>query len=81
MLAGFLSNILTYLNDIFGIIASTFNGVYEVFWDTTNNSPTLLLQLLGLVAAATLVSAAIYVVVRLIKGVMARIRGGVSAAK
>ena len=81
MLTGFLSEIPNYLSDIFGIVGSAFNGVYEVFWDTTTQTPTLLLQILGLVAAATLVSAAIYVVVRLIKGVMARIRGGVTSAK
>ena len=81
MLTGFLTEIGTYLADIFGIVGSAFNGVYEVFWDTSTNSPTLLLQILGLVAAASLVGAAIYVVVRLIKGIMARIRGGVSSAK
>lgn len=81
MLAGFLSEIPNYLTTIFGLVGSVFSGVGSVFWDSTANEPTLLLEILGLVAAASLVGAAIYVVVRLIKGIMARIRGGVSSAK
>ena len=73
-----LSGIGGFLSGMFGLLTGLFSGVGAVFY--TNNAATIILQALIFAAAAGLVAAAVYVIVRLIKSAVARLRGGVGAA-
>ena len=86
MFTGLLTGISGFLTQMFQLIGSLFNGVVALFWNapTTQEgtgSPTVLLEVIIFSAAASLVGVAIYVIVRLIRGAVARLRSGVSSAK
>ena len=86
MFTGILTGIGAFLTQMFTLLGQLFTGVVALFWNapTTENgtgSPTVLLEVIIFSAAAALVGAAIYVIVRLIRGAVARLRGGVGAAK
>lgn len=77
-----ITGISSFLTSMFGLLASLFDGVVSVFYTTgENGGPTILLEAIIFGAAAALVAAAVYVIVRLIKGAVARLRGGVSNAR
>ena len=73
-----LTGIGGFLSGMFALISGAFTGVVSVFY--ANNTATIILQALIFAAAASLVAAAVYVIVRLIKSAVARLRGGVGAA-
>ena len=73
-----LTGIGGFLSGMFALISGAFTGVVSVFY--ANNTATIILQALIFAAAAGLVAAAVYVIVRLIKSAVARLRGGVGAA-
>ena len=64
----------TFIGSVFGIVSDVFTGVVSIFYSTETGA-TVLLQALALGAAATLAGVGIYVIVRLIKGAIARTRG------
>lgn len=74
-----LSGIGGFFAGMFSVLSGLFSGVVAVFY--TNNTTTILLQAIIFTAAASLVAVAVYVIVRLIKSAIARLRGGVGAAK
>ena len=74
-----LSGIGGFFAGMFSLLSGLFSGVVAVFY--TNNTTTILLQAIIFTAAASLVAVAVYVIVRLIKSAIARLRGGVGAAK
>ena len=73
-----LSGIGGFFSGMFSVLSGLFSGVVAVFY--TNNTTTILLQAIIFAAAAGLVAAAVYVIVRLIKSAIARLRGGVGGA-
>ena len=77
-----LTGIGDLLTSIFSLLGQVFSGVVSVFYTSgADGGPTIILQALIFAAAAGLVAAAVYVIVRLIKSAIARLRGGVGAAK
>lgn len=86
MFTGILTGISGFLTQMFQLLGSLFSGVVALFWTapTTENGtgePTVLLEVIIFSAAASLVGVAIYVIVRLIRGAVARLRSGASSAK
>lgn len=86
MFTGILTGISGFLTEMFSLLGSLFNGVVALFWNapTTEGgtgSPTVLLEVIIFSAAASLVGIAVYVIVRLIRGAVARLRSGASSAK
>lgn len=77
-----ITGISSFLTSMFGLLSSLFSGVVSVFYTTgENGGPTILLEVIIFGAAAALVAAAVYVIVRLIRAAVAKLRGGVSATK
>lgn len=80
----FIGSIFSAVGDVltsaFGIIGDALSGVTELFY-TTAEGGTITLTFLGEVlawgAGIGLVSAAIYLIVKLIRNVLARLSGGV----
>lgn len=86
MFTGILTGISGFLTEMFSVLGSLFSGVVALFWNapTTENgtgSPTILLEVIIFSAAASLVGVAVYVIVRLIRGAVARLRAGVGSAR
>lgn len=86
MFTGIITGISSLLTQMFTLLGSLFSGVVALFWNapTTENgtgSPTVLLEVIIFAAAASLVGAAVYVIVRLIRGAVGRLRGATNAAK
>lgn len=82
MFSALFTAISSFLTSIFGLISSVFSGVVSVFWVSGTGDdagPTIVLEALALGAAATLVGVGIYVIVRLIKGAIARTRGAANS--
>lgn len=75
MWAELITAITGFLTNIYSLISATFNGVVSIFYVSgTDGGPTVLLEAIAFAAAASLVGVAIYVIVRLIKGALARTR-------
>lgn len=77
MWTSLVNGISGFLTSIYSLIASTFNGVVSIFYVAgtgEGSGPTVLLEAIAFAAAASLVGVAIYVIVRLIKGALARTR-------
>ena len=84
MWAALISAVSSFITSIFGLISDVFTGVVSIFWVSGSGAdagPTVLLEALALGAAATLAGVGVYVIVRLIKGAIARTRGAAGAIK
>lgn len=76
MLSSFFQAAIGFLTDMFNMIGQAFSGVVNIFYTSGENPQlTFVGQVLAAVLAASLVGAAIYVIVRLVKAIGGRISG------
>lgn len=84
MWSALVTAITGFITSIFSMISAAFTGVVSIFWVSgsgENAGPTVLLEALAFAAAAAIAGVAIYAIVRLIKGAVARTRSATGSVK